>query len=83
LHGNYLLHFSASLLLDAWFLPLPSEERATRVRLMGDIYGRAMSSAIWLGPEVDESGRVVKLLEQALGASRGQVRHAFVMTRRI
>jgi hypothetical protein len=39
-------------------------ERATQVRLMGHIYSRAMSVAIWLGPEADESTLAIQLLER-------------------
>jgi hypothetical protein len=40
------------------------DERATQVRLMGEIYSRAVSVAIWLGPEADESAQAVRLLQQ-------------------
>jgi hypothetical protein len=40
------------------------DERATQVRLMGHIYSRAMSVAIWLGPEADDSTLAVQLLEK-------------------
>jgi hypothetical protein len=39
-------------------------ERATQVRLMGHIYSRAISVAIWLGPEADGSALAMQLLEQ-------------------
>jgi hypothetical protein len=40
------------------------DERATQVRLMGEIYSRAVSVAIWLGPEADESAQAVRLLQK-------------------
>jgi hypothetical protein len=40
------------------------DERATQVRLMGHIYSRATSVAIWLGPEADDSALAVQLLEK-------------------
>jgi hypothetical protein len=43
---------------------LNKDERATQVRIMGQIYSRAMSVAIWLGPEADDSALAVQLLEQ-------------------
>jgi hypothetical protein len=54
---------------------LNRDERATQVRLMGQIYSRAMSVAIWLGPEADGSALAVQLLEQ--------VAHNFVSPQRI
>ncbi|KAL5118954.1 hypothetical protein ACEQ8H_003083 [Pleosporales sp. CAS-2024a] len=41
-----------------------TEERAAQVRLMGRIYSRAESIAIWLGPEADESSKAMELLQQ-------------------
>jgi hypothetical protein len=40
------------------------DERATQVRLMGHIYSRATSVAIWLGSEADDSALAVQLLER-------------------
>jgi hypothetical protein len=40
------------------------DERATQIRLMGHIYSRAVSVAIWLGPEADESELAVQLLKE-------------------
>jgi hypothetical protein len=41
-----------------------TNERASQVRLMGQIYSKAVQVAIWLGPEADESALAVQLLEQ-------------------
>jgi len=38
------------------------DERATQVRLMGQIYSGAVSVAIWIGPEHDESALALELL---------------------
>jgi hypothetical protein len=40
------------------------DERAMQVRLMGHIYSRAMSVAIWLGPDADDSALAIQLLEK-------------------
>ncbi|KAH8730504.1 heterokaryon incompatibility protein-domain-containing protein [Phaeosphaeriaceae sp. PMI808] len=40
------------------------DERATQVRLMGHIYSRAMSAAIWLGPAADKSPLAMQLLHE-------------------
>jgi hypothetical protein len=40
------------------------DEQANQVRLMGHIYSRAASVAIWLGPEFDDSALAVQLLQQ-------------------
>lgn len=41
------------------------EERAEQVRLMNDIYKKACSVAIWLGPEEDDSDLALGLLRSA------------------
>lgn len=38
------------------------DERATQVRLMGQIYSGATSIAIWIGPEYEESALAMQLL---------------------
>ncbi|KAF2830078.1 HET-domain-containing protein [Ophiobolus disseminans] len=40
------------------------DERATQVRLMGLIYSKATSVAIWLGPEANKSTLAMQLLQQ-------------------
>lgn len=40
-----------------------ADERATQVRLMGHIYSKATSVAVWLGPEADESELAMDLLQ--------------------
>lgn len=40
------------------------EERATQVRLMGQIYSNAASVAIWIGPEYEESALALQLLQK-------------------
>lgn len=40
------------------------DERATQVRLMGQIYRGAASVAIWIGPEYEESVLAMQLLEK-------------------
>jgi hypothetical protein len=40
------------------------DERATQVRLMGQIYSGAMSVAIWIGPEYEDSALALQLLQK-------------------
>jgi hypothetical protein len=40
------------------------DERSEQVRLMGHIYSRAMSVAIWIGPDFEESELAVQLLQK-------------------
>lgn len=40
------------------------DERASQVRLMGQIYSRATSVAIWIGPEYEESDLAMQLLHK-------------------
>lgn len=40
-----------------------TDERASQVRLMGTIYSKATSTAVWLGPEADESELAMDLLQ--------------------
>ncbi|KAI4944509.1 hypothetical protein J4E86_009568 [Alternaria arbusti] len=40
------------------------DERATQVRLMGQIYRGAMSVAIWIGPEYEQSALALQLLQK-------------------
>jgi hypothetical protein len=39
-------------------------ERASQVQLMGHVYGRATSVALWLGPKADDSELAIQLLEK-------------------
>ncbi|PKS05013.1 hypothetical protein jhhlp_008379 [Lomentospora prolificans] len=39
-----------------------SEERTLQVQLMKDIYSKAQSVSVWLGPEAEESGLAMRLL---------------------
>jgi len=45
-------------------------ERASQVQLMDQIYAQAISVAIWLGPEMDDSKRAIRLLEELRGRRR-------------
>jgi len=40
------------------------DERAAQVRLMGQIYSGAVSVAIWIGPEYEESALALQLLQR-------------------
>lgn len=40
------------------------DERATQVRLMGQIYSGAVTVAIWIGPEYEDSALAMQLLEK-------------------
>jgi len=40
------------------------KERAAQVQLMDQIYAKATHVAIWLGPEMDDSARAIRVLEE-------------------
>lgn len=45
------------------------DERASQVRLMGQIYSSAASIAIWIGPVYEESALAMQLLEKVAEGS--------------
>ena len=46
------------------------EERNQQVQIMGEIYGRALKTAMWLGEAADDSDEGFKLIEELFAARR-------------
>jgi hypothetical protein len=46
-----------------------NDEKSRQVRLMGEIYGNAVETVAWLGPEADDSNLAMSFLRQWLAAS--------------